>query len=170
MPATIPDLWPDDIRVDVLTPLAILRTQAGLLSSKTQGTLLAQVMTTTTDEWVQYQLDLIAPLLERYRVSLLTARHQLEEAYPVTVTARAFLPNPAKRRLFVPPDFVKIPSDLPADQRVASTQEEFIELVREVLQSATTRSRIQSLIARGNETRLNGPSENSPEIDSGEKK
>lgn len=146
MPTTIPDLWPDDIRVDVLTPLVILRTQAGLLSNKTQGTLLAQVMTTTTDEWVQYQLDLIAPALDSYRVSILTARHHLAEVYPVTVTAQAFVPKPGPFGILV-----QRSEDPPADQRVAATQEEFIALVRGVLQSPTTRSRIQSLIARGNE-------------------
>ena len=165
MSATIPDLWPDDIQVDVLTPLMILRNQAGLLYSKTQGTLLAQVMTTSTEEWVQYQLDLIAPLLERYRASLLTARHQLGEAYPVTVTSQAFVPKPGPLGALA-----RSPFGPPLDQRVAATQREFIDLVREVLQSPTTRSRIQSLIARGNETRSNEPPQEIPTVDPGEKK
>lgn len=169
MPATIPDLWPDDIRVDVLTPLTILRTQASLLSSKTQGTLLAQVMTTTTDEWVQYQLDLIAPLLERYRVSLLTARHQLGEAYPVMVTARAFVPKSQAQGEGTPPR-ARLLTDSSPDHRVAATQEEFIDLVREVLRSSTTRSRIQSLIARSNDTQMSEPPQDSPPTDSGDKK
>src|SRR5207245_3229706 len=35
--AAIPDLWSQDIKVDVLSPLAILRSQESLLSRKTKG-------------------------------------------------------------------------------------------------------------------------------------
>ena len=147
MSATIPDLWPDDIRVDLLTPLMILRTQAGLLSSKTQGLIIAEVRTTTTEKWVQHQLDLIAFPLDHYRMTLLTARHGIDAAYPVKVTCQGFVP---KQR-----GFPSVPNffEPPPNEREAATQEEFIALVREALRSDTIRSRIQSLIVRSNEAR-----------------
>ncbi len=39
MPVTLPDLWGDKIRVDILTPLAILRAQADLIGKHTKAIL-----------------------------------------------------------------------------------------------------------------------------------
>ncbi len=89
MTTTIPDLWSDDIRIDIVTPLVILRLQEALLGQKTKGILEAKVTSTSSDTWVQHQLDLIAPAQNRYRVTLLTARHQNSLAYPVTVRHNA---------------------------------------------------------------------------------
>ena len=156
MSATIPDLWPDDIRVDLLTPLMILRMQAGLLSSKTQGLIIAEVRTTTTDKWVQHQLDLIALPLDHYRVSLLTARHDIGGAYPVTVRSQGFVPK-REPGPSSPTASIRAMFEPPPDQREAATQEEFIDLVRQALRSDAIRSRIQSLIVRTNEARPNPP-------------
>src|SRR4051794_11804124 len=92
MTTTLPDLWSDDIKVDVLSPLVILRSQEGYLERKTQGLLQAKVATTRSGDWVQHQLDLIAPALGGYRRSLLTARHNAEMIYPVFVRAECFAP------------------------------------------------------------------------------
>ena len=142
MTKTIPDLWPDDIRVDVRTPLAILKTQASLLSSKTRGLLIAELLTTTTStkQWIQYQLDIVAVPLKHYRVSILTARHRIDEVYPVTVHSRAFGHEPEYEE---------------AGNREATTEEEFITLLRFVLRSGLVRSLIQSLIVRVNEVQPN---------------
>lgn len=148
MTTTIPDLWSDDIKVDILTPLAILRTQVTFLERKTQGVLRADVFTTEADDWVQHQLDLIAPALHQYRTTLLTARHHRDRVYPVTIQAECFFP----KREFTTVS-VRTATETPPDQREASTQEQFIELVRQVLQSEHVRSIIQSLIARSNEAR-----------------
>ena len=67
MSTTIPDLWSDDIQVDVLTPLVILRAQESRLGRKTQGILEARVTTVATEAWIQHQLDLIAPALSTTR-------------------------------------------------------------------------------------------------------
>src|SRR5262245_42701361 len=126
MATTIPDLWSDDIKVDILSPLAILRTQVGFLEQKTQGILRAQVATTSTDVWLQHQLDLIAPALSHYRVTLLTAQHGRPDFYPVMVRAGCFAPKP---RTPAQAAVAGMPGSQPADQRVAATQAEFIDLV-----------------------------------------
>ncbi len=49
MANAIPDLWPDEIaELDVLTPVAILRVQAGQLRQKTRGLVEADVGTMTS--------------------------------------------------------------------------------------------------------------------------
>lgn len=157
MTLPIPDLWSDDIRVDVLTPVVILRSQAQLLGQKTQGILNAEITTTSQEKWRQHQLDIIAPLLNGYRATLLTAKHERLMVYPVLVRAKCFIPREEVQALF--PQSITMSTIMkglmtnepPPDQREASTQDAFIELVRQVLQSDDVRAMIQSLIARSNE-------------------
>jgi hypothetical protein len=152
MSTTIPDLWSDDIKVTVLPPVAILRAQEGLLASKTQGILQAKLTTTESERLVQHQLDLIAPSLNFYRERLLSATHDREMVYPVTVTAACFSPRPRDLGEALA-QVASVPVGLARNQRQAASQDEFIGLVREVLQSGEVRSLIQSLIARSNELR-----------------
>jgi hypothetical protein len=148
MTPTIPDLWPEDIKVNVLPPIAVLKAQESLLSRRTQGMLQAKLTTTETDKLVQHQLDLIAPGLNFYRERLLTATHDREMLYPVTVTAEAFAPKPAHPMSNL--DLARLRLDPSLIYRKAATDEEFVRLVREVLQSADVRALIHSLIARIN--------------------
>jgi hypothetical protein len=145
----IPDLWSDDVKVDVLTPLAILRTQKAYLERRTQGILRAQVATTTTDAWVQHQLELVAPALNQYRTVVLTARHNADLVYPVIVRSLDYLAPPLSPSRAAP-------GAAEAPERLANSQDEFIALVREILRSGPVRSLIQSLIARSNEVRSEG--------------
>jgi hypothetical protein len=154
MTQTIPDLWPDDIRVDVLTPLVILRAQESLISRKTQGILQAKVLTATNDTLVQHQLDLIAPALNHYRRTVLTAKHSRDMVYPVKVKASCFVPKGPLERMALGPQFL---GESPQDEREAATQDELIELVRQVLHSGEVRATIQSLIARSNEANGHEP-------------
>jgi hypothetical protein len=142
MTTAIPDLWSDDIRVDVLPPVTVLRAQEGLLATKTQGILQAKLLTSATESLVQHSLDLIAPALNFYRVSLLSATHDREMVYPVTVTAQCWFS-----------EFLPAGAEPIEKRRVAATAEEFIDLVREALRSTEVRGLIQSLIARSNEIR-----------------
>lgn len=172
MQTTIPDLWSDDIRVDVLRPLVILRSQESLLARKTQGILEAKVSTVTNDVWELHQLDLIAPALNHYRTTLLTAKHARDMVYPVTVRANCFLPKTKSAAEALVPGLGEtvrvLRGEPPGDQREAATQEEFIDLVRQVLRSGEVRALIQSLVARSNEIRLSDPStdQSMPEADS----
>jgi hypothetical protein len=156
MVTTIPDLWSDDIKVNVLPPIAVLKAQEGLLSRKTQGMLQAKLTTTETDKLVQHQLDLIAPGLNFYRERLLSATHSADMLYPVTVTALAFDPEPLTPLSLLQAAIARArdPSRL---QRRAATDDEFIRLVGEVLQSQTVRALIYSLIARINAYKAEQP-------------
>jgi hypothetical protein len=142
MSTAIPDLWPEDIRVDVRPPLAVLRMQEGLLAKKTQGILQAKLLSSATETRVQHSLYLIAPALNFYRVELLSATHDSEMVYPVTVAARCWFDE------FLPDEGQDIEK-----RQVAATAEEFIDLVRKALRSTEVRGLIQSLIARSNEIR-----------------
>src|SRR4051812_45259929 len=120
MATTIPDLWPVDIKLDVLPPVAILKTQEGFLARKTQGLLQAKVSTVATDALVQHQLDLIAPGLNFYRERLLSATHAADTLYPVTVSAEAFDP-PAQSPYEKLAKVIPGPPGLARNQRQAAT-------------------------------------------------
>src|SRR5579871_4947989 len=125
MAVEIPTLWPvNDIKVDVLTPLAILRVQANELSKITQGILKAEVLTTQGDEVTTHVLDIIAPSLNsRHRV--LGVTHSNEMVYPVIVDAEIFQQMKATLGLMNPW----------GHEDEASSQQEFVNIVRKVLVS-----------------------------------
>lgn len=159
MTTAIPDLWAEDIKVDVLPPLAILKAQEGLLARKTQGMLMAKLTTMEAENLVQHQLDLIAPSLNFYRERLLTATHDRSMLYPVTVAAECFArkveisqgtlaPIQLAAKAMTDLHRALVPESI---QRKAATDTEFVQLVREVLQSEQVRALISSLIARINQ-------------------
>jgi hypothetical protein len=157
MTTAIPDLWPSDIKVDVLPPIAILKVQEGSLARRTQGMLQAKLTTTETETLVQHQLDLIAPSLNFYRERLLAATHDRIMVYPVTVTAGSFAPKPDDGKGLGGHTKSAIDSigrhltGLGGDQRKAATDAEFLQLIRDVLHSEEVRALIYSLIARINQ-------------------
>jgi hypothetical protein len=156
MAASIPVLWSDDISVDVLSPLAILRGQTEPLSRMTKGILEAGIETITSDKGkVQHRLDLVAPALNNFHRRILLATHQNDLVYPVVVDAECFLPERVESNWdALIPSFSKIVTvrdPLSEGQRRAATDKEFIELVGQVLRSSQVRSLIQSLIARSND-------------------
>ena len=153
MPATIPVLWSDDISVDVLSPIAILRAQAVPLMQKTKGLLQAEVETITSESGrVQHQFDLVAPALNHFRRRILVATHQIDLVYPVVVEAECF--EPVKRTGSIAANDALVflsPNGLFENERRAATDQEFIKLVGEVFHSIEVRSLIASLIARSND-------------------
>jgi hypothetical protein len=148
MATSIPDLWPDDLKVDVVPPVAVLRAQEGLLSRKRQGMLQARVSTVETERMVQHQLDVIAPGLGFYRQTVLSATHDRVMLYPVVVAADALAPrsSEAPQPLFAG----GVVEGQALNQREAASGEEFIRVVREVLQSDAVRALLSSLLARIN--------------------
>jgi hypothetical protein len=149
MTDSIPDLWSDDIQVKVLAPAAILRAQVSSLRRKTQGLVEAVVDTRTSAESIRHHLDLIAPAVNGYRERILTATHSTKKVYPVTVTAECFATREKGRLQLL--SARKILDGLQPNERTAITQEAFIGLVKEVLQSPEVRGAIESLIAQSNE-------------------
>jgi hypothetical protein len=138
MAGGIPSLWPTDIRVDVRTPLAILRSQVDPLFQLTKGLLIAKITTQMDDKgaWVSHTFELVAPTLAEYRYTVIEANHAKDRVYPVTVMA------------------IGVGQTEFGGWPVAQTEEEFIEMVGHALRSPEVRSVIQSLLARINEERL----------------
>src|ERR1700733_15750752 len=84
----ITNLWPDDLRVDALSPVAILRIQAAKLEELTNGLLEGKVAVLEEENGdVQIAFDVIAPALGGYRHRILVARHDPQFVYLVTVEA-----------------------------------------------------------------------------------
>ena len=127
MANAVPDLWPDEVaNVDMLTPLAILRIQAGQLQKKTKGLVEAEIDPEPDQEAEHYYFDIIAPALNRYRYRLLHVFHKRDQVYPVYV------------------------EDLTGR---CATQEEFVRALSDIFSSSNTRSVISSIIAQSNEKR-----------------
>ena len=147
MPDVIPDLWPDDVAApSILTPLAILKFQAGQLRQRTKGLLEADIQTQEKVNGglhLQHSFDLIAPALNRYRYRLFTVEHDGEMVYPVTVYAEG-VGFPADEIIF-------------EQHASAATQDQFLGFIAQILKADQVRSVIQSLIARSNEARGNAP-------------
>lgn len=160
MAATIPSLWPDDIRVDLLPPVTILRVQAGQLGRLTGGILDADVTTVTGDKgFVVHRLDLIAPALGGRRYRALAATHRADY-YPLVLEADCYRPKTrtTKYNPFEPlgglittrTEALTWPDATDWRPAVAD-QEEFIKKVGEVLRSREVRAVIESMIALSNE-------------------
>ena len=135
MPLEIPDLWPPEVaQVNVLTPLLILRHQAGLLRQRSSNVLEADVVTEQNNHgrWnVCHSLDLVVPALDRLQVRLLNVRHNKVMVYPAHL-------NEA--------DFATV-----SRETCSNSQSEFIQKLGNVLRSDDVRSVIESLLAQANE-------------------
>jgi hypothetical protein len=126
----IPNLWPEEVNVDVLPPSAVLKVQAANLSERTRGLLEGAVRSVQTDKLVSYSLDLVAPQVPGVRHTVLVAKHSKGKPYPVTIEASTFYSHG--------------PNYGSAD---ASSYVEFLQLVGQVLQSPEVRAVLESLIA-----------------------
>ena len=156
---SVSNLWPT-IQVDILSPTAIMRKQASLLTQNTQGILEGEVENRSdsdSNEFVRAAFVIVAPALERYRCELFTIFHVATEPYPVTVFAEGLfieLNRVGKSSLIQPvaPDHETDFED--QVEVVASSQDEFVEVLRLILRARRTQGIVQSLIARTNEIRL----------------
>ena len=165
MSTSIPVLWADDIKVDIVPPIAILRAQVEPLRRMSGGLLGAEVTNTVSGEFVKHFLDVIAPALHGYRQRILSVAHHSEMVYPVRVeshfhsTKWEVPPTPGMsvlRRPLMPPEmanlFAKFASGDPGVPWMpnAETQEELIQAIQLILRSGDVRGLTQSLIARSN--------------------
>ena len=93
MTEAVPNLWPRKFSRGILTPLAVLRVQAAKFKEMTDGLLDAEVVSSNgrDDEGTEVQshsLEIIAPALDYYRRSILTAEHDNPGAYPVFLVSQ----------------------------------------------------------------------------------
>jgi hypothetical protein len=133
----IPSLWPE-IKVDTVTPVAILRVQAAELEKATRGILLAEVTTTASEKEETHQLVVIAPALN-YQHELLVVSHRKGFVYPATVAWQQSLGLIELR-------------EVPSSGKLASNEMQLQRLIQEALSSEGVQSIISSLIARSNES------------------
>ena len=135
MPTEIPDLWPDEVtNVNVVSPVAILRIQAGLLREKTHNILEAVIETEALEAFVEHKFVVIAPALDRYRHVLFSVRHDANQVYPVTVEAECLQWREQTSRW-----------------PTATSQNDFFKLIGIIFMSEDTKALIHSLIAQSND-------------------
>jgi hypothetical protein len=168
------NLWPVT-KINVLSPIAILRQQATYLREATQGILEAEVAVVKGDPWTITSFWIIAPALDRYRFELFKIAHQYSDLYPVDVSCDGLFNdlregdysnllvtnletyNPFVNTYFEldhPP--FEVPSGPMADtvRVVASSQDDFMLVLEKILASSRTERTLHSLIARTNDMGL----------------
>ncbi|MDR3636769.1 MAG: hypothetical protein P4L84_23395 [Isosphaeraceae bacterium] len=169
MASAIPTLWSDDIKVDVVSPAAILRAQVAPLRALTKGILEAEITTESSDSGMErLHFELVAPLLDNYHHRILSATYARNMVYPVTLEAECFRPHKQSygESLAALALAVHQRGVTESDWRPkAATEQEFIELIGQVLRSSEVRAIIHSLIARSND-QGNGSSRSSAEASS----
>lgn len=138
MAVAIPDLWPDAVTMkDVVSPLMILRHQAGLLRARSQNVLEAEISSIRgkidedSDTIYAHLFRIIVPALGRKTYELFEVRHSIDLVYPATVI---FAPLANQ---YGPP--------------VAASQTEFTSILAKVFNHPRTISVIQSLLVQANE-------------------
>ena len=138
MSTTAPDLWPESLKPAAISPLALLRTQAGRLHDRTSGLLVGEVDTDHRGKnRVEHSLTVFAPALE-YRRGVLHVAHHSPGAYPVEVES-LFLVDRDEG------DEYEMPT------RTCATQEEFTDALRTILRSKGMSSLLDSLLAQIND-------------------
>ena len=167
MSEPIRNLWPVT-KINVLSPIAILRQQATYLREATQGILEAEVAVVKGEPWTISSFWIIAPALDRYRFELFKIAHNVTDPYPVQISCaglfatdrinlREFLVTYAE---FDTPFTVSNPEDEPDDPItdtilvVASSQDDFMRILEKILASPRTERTLHSLIARTNDMGL----------------
>lgn len=133
---TIPNLWPDQIKVDILPPVVVLKAQAATLGRITQGIVEAEVATDESRGTVSHRLELAVPALDGARHWVLTVTHAADKLYPVAVDAECYRPDPDAGYEISPSE--------------AGTYQQYLDLLRQVFGSPEVTSLLQTLIARSN--------------------
>lgn len=90
----MPDLWPSEFNFShIITPVAVLREQASLISQKTQQIINGRTSTSKYQSqnskganFFIHTLYFVVPLLDDYEYRVLNVRHKLE-LFPVTITS-----------------------------------------------------------------------------------
>src|SRR6185437_953533 len=147
MPGTIPDLWPDEIKVEIASPLAILRRQASQLRIWTKDLLEAEVKTYFENGEATHEFRIVAAALDGYAFSLFTASHSKDLVYPVTISYKPWDDAVEAKR----GRFQLQGEEIPSGARTANTPSEFLDLLKDILNSGHAKSVIVSLMARINE-------------------
>jgi hypothetical protein len=144
--------WPSDIRPTVQSPFAIIQPLGNGLTRQTKGRLVGEVrLTKSADGKTAFvTLDIVVPALNHYRRRILTASYDAEMIYPALIDADCFRPKTAVEA------FANQISDISLVHRQkrpneAFSENEFRQLLQQVLNSPEVISLASSLIARVND-------------------
>lgn len=138
MPGPMQSLWPTDISVDILTPVALMRAQAAPLEKMTQGLIRLEVSTISPKgEDVVHEMSLIAPPLKNLRQEILNATHTKRRVDPARLEAECWHPEEYELESFSWPR--------------ADSEPEVIERLAKVLRSREVRSIMESMLTQINE-------------------
>lgn len=164
---TIPNMWPEDIQVNALSPLVILKLQAEGLRERTKGVLEAEVTTTKgAEDFEIHRLQVVARQFGSSRHGIVSVTHRAE-FYPAIVEAKVFRFRAIERKELLPSfdysiahlDGLRAGTAViwppPGDWRpVAASQNELISLLGQVFMSVPVRALIEDLLARSYEVKL----------------
>ncbi len=147
----IPDLWPASVKVEILTPYAILRAQATKLTERTQGIVEGHVRSrAVARSLICHTFDLLAPVLS-FRYTLLRLWHRETMVYPVLITQGLDNSlNPIKILQLIEGEFVHSAFGLSRDE------DTLLKNLSQIFTDASSGTVISSLIARTNEARDGG--------------
>jgi hypothetical protein len=136
MPAINEDLWPELNLAATVTPLSILREQAGLLGKKTKGVLRGEVETWGDGDRISHSFNIAVPSLGDYKYTLFSV-HYLPTGYPVHVdmTAKPFFPGGA-------------PIEEPSLRRSIADEDELRDWLRHIFHSDEVKRIVENLYAQ----------------------
>jgi hypothetical protein len=83
MPREIPSLWSELLKPGILSPLAILKSQAEALKEQTNGILVPEIDSEEHLPRIKHILFIVVPALDGFRYSALEVVHHKDRPYPV---------------------------------------------------------------------------------------
>lgn len=161
MASALPDLWPADVQVSdaVVSPKSLLEHQMRQLKRRSGGWVCGQVVQVEAAGRVRLRFEIASPDIE-FRATLFEVEHRPDLVYPCVILPPAPLPE------FLQAGVWRSGSEWEAfddsghweeNHWLASSHEEFIEKLRELLGRPEIKSTVNSLIAKYNEPSLSPP-------------
>jgi hypothetical protein len=152
MATTMASLWPAAIRPGIQSPKMLLDIQGKALFEQTRGYLSGAVsqeaISSGSLEFTELKFALVAPAIG-YDYPVLSILHETDLPYPLVVLAEEFEnPNSENlRRLALLEGRIKL-KGIRDDPGCARTDEELLEILRQIFSSSRVVAIAQSLIAR----------------------
>lgn len=142
MPSDIPNLWSDSIKPGILSPLAILKSQAVALKEQTDGILVPVIDSEEHSTRIKHTLVIVVPALNGYRYSALEVAHHQDRPYPVLSLGPGLWNWQEAFNDYLQKNY------LPSGTLRADNQDDFIQILSEMLQHPSLVGTLQGLIAR----------------------
>ncbi len=162
------DLWPEDIeQVEGKAPVTILREQASLLGKKTMNIVEAKVRRISNTggpsdyigtfpaltPWIHandfaYAFDIVAPALGDYRYGLFTMAHGVE-MYPLKIKIGTEIADEVRPKIATKINDLAFVGD--ANVLTVQSQDEFLEALKAILNSAKAQRVIKAILAQSTE-------------------